>query len=184
MTTTESVLLGPAVAAAALTAAATFVANAIRAVYSERKRRRGLVTALRAEIGERQRAQKGFLDGTDFESVKDAIEANPDYVPFTTSDPDFSCALYDELRKDVSVLDGQTLEAVVRFYVEDNLTQAMVVDLRTDLFRSLAPDRKKRYMDLLKAQARETVQAGDKALAALLGRFPQSDDGRGVEQHS
>ncbi len=173
-----SALLGPAVAAAALTAAATFLANIILSVRDDRRRRRGLAVALRAEITERRRAQQAFLNGTDVATVKAQMDQDPDYVPFTTSDPDFSRALYDDLRADVSVLDGASLDAVVRFYIEDNLTQCMVIDLRSDLFRELATERKKRYLDLLTAQALETVQAGTEALDRLQASFA----GRGIRR--
>jgi hypothetical protein len=169
--TFATALLGPAVAAAALTAAATFLANIILSVRDDARRRRGLAVALRAEITERRRAQQAFLDGTDVAAVKAQIDGDPDYVPFTTSDPDFSRALYNDLRADVSVLDSASLDAVVRFYVEDNLTQCMVIDLRSDLFRKLAGARKKSYLDLLVAQARETVEAGTAALDSLEASF-------------
>jgi hypothetical protein len=167
----SALLLGPAVAAAALTAAATFLANIVLGVRDVARRRRGLAVALRAEIGERRRAQQAFLDGTDVDGVKAQMDSDPDYVPFTTSDPAFSRALYDDLRADVAVLDAESLEAVVRFYVEDNLTQCMVIDLRSELFRTLAAPRKKAYLDLLIAQARETVEAGDQALTRLDASF-------------
>ena len=52
-------LIGPALGAAALTVAATFVANLVLREQTERRRKRALVVALRAEIGERK---KRYLD--------------------------------------------------------------------------------------------------------------------------
>lgn len=160
-------LIGPAVGAAAITVAATFLANVVLEKRAEIKKRRGLIVALLAEISERRRAQRAFLDGTDVDAVKAAIDADADYIPFTTSDPDFSRALYDDLRRDIAALDADTLTRVVKFYVEDNFTQSMVLDLRSPEFRELAAERKKRYLDLLMTQAAETVAAGDQALARL-----------------
>jgi hypothetical protein len=160
-------LIGPAVGAAAITVAATFLANVVLEKRAEIKKRRGLIVALLAEISERRRAQRAFLDGTDVDAVKAAIDAHPDYIPFTTSDPDFSRALYDDLRRDIAALDADTLTRVVKFYVEDNFTQSMVLDLRSPEFRELAAERKKRYLDLLMTQASETVAAGDEALGHL-----------------
>ena len=83
------------------------------------------------------------------------------------------------------MLDGASLDAVVRFYIEDNLTQCMVIDLRSDLFRELATERKKRYLDLLTAQALETVQAGTEALDGLKPVSPTVglDDRGRIDEH-
>ncbi|MEO1190864.1 MAG: hypothetical protein AAFY02_03860 [Pseudomonadota bacterium] len=156
-------LLGPAVAAVAVTFLVKFVAS----LWQEKQKRRGLVVALAAEIGEGIIASQGFLDGTDVDAIESAMADDPDYIPFTTADPSLSRALYNDLRRDLGVLKPDELRAVVHFYVEESLTQAMITDLRTDAFASLKPERKQAYLRILIKQAQETVDAGQGALTLL-----------------
>jgi len=167
-------LVGPALGAAALTAALTWLARVIGHFLQQsdnrrlaQRKRRGLAVVLRTEIRVRVASIDEFGKSINLDIFTKAAMATHDYYPFTTPDGRLERRLYADLRGDLVTLEGQVLEAVFRFYEYDDKLQRMVEDLRSEDFRLLAAERKIAYMKLLKTSVDTTIDEGHEALKLL-----------------
>ncbi|MDD9821686.1 MAG: hypothetical protein OXU98_02215 [Gammaproteobacteria bacterium] len=138
-----SVTIG--VTVAALAAAVTFIAKNAIDVWLALRRRKHLVSALRAylvHVQDEQRHWDSKEEGFDLEMLEEQVEDGDDgYTPYIFYDPTVGFSLQD-IRREYGFFRNDDMRKIVRYITAENYVNSIFDGLRTEYIRGFSRERK------------------------------------------
>ncbi len=164
--------LGPAVVAAGIAALVNLLGLIVtgRRLRGQERRRRleredDLRIALAAEVAAHVELLRLFDLDEQWRRIVGRMEAEPDYAPFVPSERNDT--VFRALVAEIQVLPEGAIEPVVRYYGQLHAIEAVVGDLRSEVFRAMdQAERIAMYTDYI-ALKKEALARGEAAIDAL-----------------
>jgi len=131
--------------AAAVVATATFITKTVIDVWLALRRRKHLISALRAylvHVRDEQRHWDNREARFDFEAAASKVEGGKDgYTPYILYDPTVGFSLQD-VRREYGFLMAEDMQKIVRYITAENYVNSILESLRSEYVRSFSRERK------------------------------------------
>lgn len=154
-----SVTIG--VTVAALAAAVTFIAKNAIDVWLALRRRKHLVSALRAYLAHVLEEQKYWNNEEarfDFNAAAKQVESGEEgYTPYILYDPTVGFSLQD-IRREYGFLRNDDMRKIVRYITAENYVNSILDGLRTEYVRGFSRDRKLLVWDELEKATKDMTR--------------------------
>ena len=155
--TSEAAIIGLLGAILGIVVSNIFVA--LLEVRRRVQRRADLICAIHAEILAGIGASKRQL----VQEERDYVLSNP--TPFNT--PDQTDFVFENIKTDITLLPVEVVHSVVQYYRFAMQTNLMILDLRTDDFKSQLPEEKRKFIASFLNVSEQQVNGGQRALEDL-----------------
>lgn len=134
-----------------------------------KRHKRNTLQLLATSIDESIKDYRESLDGSNWDELFENLRAEESYKPFLSSHRStLSGLLVDEMKTDLAILPEDVIQAVVRFYAEEKLSEGHLAALsNTDDFLKLNGERKVGVFCLIRGQYKKTIAAGENATQIL-----------------
>lgn len=144
--------------AAAVVATATFIAKIAIDVWLALRRRKHLISALRAylvHVRDEQRHWNNREARFDFEAAANKVEDGEDgYTPYILYDPTVGFSLQD-IRREYGFLMADDMQKIVRYITAENYVNSILDGLRTEYIRGFSRERKLLVWDELEKATKD-----------------------------
>jgi len=131
--------------AAAVVATATFIAKTVIDVWLALRRRKHLISALRAYLLHARDEQQHWNNREarfDFDAAANNIEGGAEgYTPYILYDPTVGFSLQD-IRREYGFLMAEDMRKIVRYITAENYVNSILESLRTEYVRGFSRERK------------------------------------------
>jgi len=131
--------------AAAVVATATFITKTVIDVWLALRRRKHLISALRAylvHVREEQRHWDNREEGFDFKALEKQVgDGSEGYTPYIFYDSTVGFSLQD-IRREYGFLMTDDMRKIVRYISAENYVNSILDSMRTEYIRGFSRDRK------------------------------------------